>query len=278
MMLAELPRARRMIRRPMRGAPLRRFTEHAELNPEAVIGLAETHPAIVNATTKFPKTIVDPRHSPRVLVDGINQRKLGNRVTKGEWAGMRIFALTLVERATCPPTCPVWLICYGNTMPFSRRHLPGVELERRLERELATKQTKHRHGFVVRLHLLGDFYSRDYVDFWARALQRFPSLRVFGYSAWPEGTEIGDAVAALRDERWDRFAVRTSSDEPGPARAVTMGRMPTSPRVAEGLVCPAALNRTACCGTCGLCWSPWLKHETIVFPQHGLIGRQKAAA
>jgi hypothetical protein len=255
--------------RGARREPGRRFTEHLPARPEEVTGLALDHPALTEGRTLFPSRVIEPEASPRLLVGGQNSRKIGDRVVKGAWAGMPIFVLTLEERATCPASCGHWSTCYGNSMPRARRHRAGPALEARLLAELAEKQREHRRGFVVRLHQLGDFYSVDYVQFWRSALVKFAALHCFGYTAWQPDTEIGAAVARLRDAQWDRFAIRTSSETSGKCDAVTIWRQPEGPRVAEGIVCPAQTDATSCCGSCGLCWAAAAKDETIVFVAHG---------
>lgn len=256
-----------------RNAPKRRFTDHPQLDPERVHGLADGHPALIEARTLFPSTVVDPRTSPRVLVSGANSRKIGDRVTKGPWKGMPIYTLTLEERATCPATCHHWSTCFGNGMQFARRHRHGPELEQQLETELFILNREHPAGFVVRLHVLGDFYSVDYVNRWENWLVRFHALRVFGYTAWPEITDIGRAVHRLREAIWERFAIRTSREPVeivGPVRptATTLRRVAEG-RQPEGIVCPAQSHPGVCCGSCGLCWSPHLKTTPIAFMLHG---------
>lgn len=251
----------------------RRFTEHAAIDPSSVRGLPAEHPAIAEARTLFPSRRVRAADSDRLLISGINQRKIGGWIEKGAWSGMPVFTLTLEERATCPRSCHHWADCYGNAMPWPRRHIAGPDLIERLGVELMCKQAAYPRGFAVRLHILGDFFSVAYVETWRQWLNEYPALHVFGFTAWPAKTAIGDAVAALRDERWNRFALRTSGRETGPTRAVTIDRVPEAPRVPEGIVCPAQSERTAACGTCGLCWAPSAKDEAIVFVKHGAKSR-----
>ena len=163
-------------------------------------------------------------------------------------------------------------------MHFSRRHRAGPELVAQLDRELAALQRAHPRGFVVRLHILGDFYSVAYAQAWAGWLDRFPALHVFGYTARPRHTSIGAAVVSLRDRRWDRFAVRSSTVESAPASAVTIDRIPEAARVAEGIVCPAQTGGAETCGRCGLCWALAARDKTIVFVLHGAAGSRRPSA
>lgn len=225
------------------------------------ITLSDLHDAAISARTLFPTRRRNPRHSG-ALKTASWQRKIGGVVKKGHWRGMPIYALTLEERATCPRSCQQWHSCYGNGMQAASRIEHGPTLEFTLIAELAHLQELHPRGFVVRLHILGDFYSVSYVQMWRDALEEFPALRVFGYSAWPMDTEIGRAVSALRDERWDRFAVRTSGADIGTRANVYASRAD----VPKGeIVCPAQIDKTASCATCALCWST---RRPIAFLKH----------
>jgi len=82
----------------------------------------------------------------------------------------------------------------------------GMDLERRLEREVAGRADDHPLGFAVRLHELGDFYSVEYVGLWLQLLERHPALHIWGYSArWDVEN---DPIAA------PLVAVITSSNSP----------------------------------------------------------------
>lgn len=227
-------------------------------------------PAAVQGRTVFPQSLRAPVAG--VLKTGDNQRKLGDRVTKGAWRGMPIYSLTIEERATCPRSCQQWRSCYGNAMGRALRYRHGIDLENQLARELTALGRAHPAGFVVRLHILGDFYDEGYVRFWRRALKAVPALRVFGYTARQASDPIGKMVAQLRDEQWDRFAVRTSGAESGP-RAVVVGAKHHAITDEQlwldgAIVCPAQTGGTECCATCGLCWSPAARHRPIAFLQH----------
>lgn len=218
--------------------------------------------ADIYATTRFPNH-VQPSPDFGVLKPGGFQRKLGNRVEKGPWKGMRIWSLTLEERATCPRTCRQWLSCYGNHMGRSVRYAHGVRLVHAIYADLCELQRLNPRGFVVRLHILGDFWSLEYVQFWRHMLAEFPALRVFGYTARLSGP-IAEAIETLRDEVWSRFAVRSSGAVTGPRTKVI-----SRPNLANGaIICPAQTGKTECCATCGLCWAPAAKFKPIAFLEH----------
>src|SRR4051812_47158482 len=168
---------------------LRRFGTPTKSRGVTVSAL---HPAHRTGRSLFPSRIFDASEVKRVLKDGHQSRKIGKTVTKGARRGWPIFTLTLEERATCPRSCKAWGICYGNAMQAAERIVAGAELEKALWDELGALQRKHRRGFMVRLHVLGDFYSTAYVQLWANALKAFPALHVFGFTARdPVSDEIG---------------------------------------------------------------------------------------
>jgi hypothetical protein len=246
-------------------AALRRFEEHTKVGKPYV--LAENHPAVIEGRSLFTKPAGN--HGTRILVSGFNSKKIGKRVIKGRWAGMPIFTLTLEERKTCPASCVLWRSCYGNRMHWSRRNQAGPELETKLNFELAELQTKHPKGFVVRLHILGDFYSVGYVQRWETWLDAYPALHVFGYTARQENDPIGQKLRELIRRRWRRFAVRSSGGYLGGWYGRVIPKTVVVPTEADApagsIVCPAQTQRSDCCGTCTLCWET---EKPITFLEH----------
>ena len=258
----------------------RRWTDKPDLRPDAVRGLNPSHPALAENRTLFPSTVVEvTREAPdRLLVSGFNSRKLGGVVAKGRFAGYAMYGLTLEERATCPVSCSVRDVCYGNGMHFARRHRIGDPsvFYSRLEAELAMLSAKHPRGVLVRLHVLGDFPNAEYVGFWAAMLGKHPRLACYGYTHRGPDDPIGAAVAALKAIFPERFRIRWSAVEAVPDGTVVTAEVPEGPRTAAGIVCPAQTDATACCSSCALCWETSAKGETIVFIRHGPKARGRA--
>lgn len=261
-------------------SPKRRFEDHPELDPENVLALPANNPAVIEGRTLFPSTVVNPKDSPALLVSGQNSRKLGSHVTKGPWKGFPIYQLSLEERATCPRSCFHWRSCYGNSMQLARRHRNTPDLTDYLRAELLDLQDEFPRGFVVRLHVLGDFYSEEYARQWVRWLAEFPALHVFGYTAHSKESLIGSILYHATKAEWSnervRFAIRFSSQEPQPQGATTIWRMPKDDKVREGIVCPAQTGKVSCCAACGLCWNVNAKDESIAFIAHGRTSRRAA--
>lgn len=222
--------------------------------------------AAKRGVTAFPNQV---KSDGQLIISAKDNNKLGKnktRILKGKWKGMPLYQLTLEERATCPRSCPVWDSCYGNRMPFAhRRDHKRWGFLHQLKTEVAQLAHKHVEGFVVRLHVLGDFYSISYTNTWKRLLEHHPELRVYGYThRWP-GTEIGDIIHSMNGPRcWIRF-----SDLGGPMSAnvidPTMSIFGEDRLDTEGIICPEQTGKTQSCLTCGLCWGTikpirFLKH------------------
>lgn len=182
----------------------------------------------------------------------MNSRKIGRVVTKGPWKGFPIFMLTLQERWTCPRSCSEWLSCYGNNMNWALRIREDGDFLVHLTSELLRLQARNPDGFVVRLHVLGDFFSVAYVRFWAKAIAELPALHVYGYTARALSSPIGHALNDLVRAHWDRFSIRWSNRGSKLAAAEVVDREED----ARGIVCPAEKDEKRSCGTCGLCWAP----------------------
>ena len=240
--------------------------------------LTKTQLAVMNGRTLFQATLKDTSvdalgKSERVIKESTNV-KLGKRVTKGKLKGFKILTVTLEERKTCPRSCAHWANCYGNNMPFATRYAANDNLVERMESELVELQRKNPKGFLVRLHILGDFYSVAYVDKWKEWLARFPALHVYGYTAnqpdAQDATEsgIGQAVLSIQQSEPIRFAVRFSGNfEREDMTALSGDDARATDMVATGkaFVCPVQTGKTDSCGTCGLCWTA---SKAVVFLTH----------
>lgn len=230
--------------------------------------LARDSAAIVNRTTHFPHSIVKAKDSPKLLVQGHDQMKLGYTIRKGAWKGAVIYALTLVERATCPKSCSEWLSCYGNNMNWSRRHTLDVGLRIALEGEIEDRLARSRYGIAIRLHVLGDFgrnatQAIPYVAFWRQQLRKHDQLRVFGYTAHKRTSITGAAIMRLNEDFPDRCRIRFSDQPAGDGFGAAVVEPGETRQV--GVVCPAETGKVRDCANCALCWS--MKPD-VLFERH----------
>jgi hypothetical protein len=196
------------------------------------------------------------------LKKGSSNKKLGFKVTAKKWTGKRLYSLTLTERDTCPTSCHHWEDCYGNNMPFAHRF--SIEgLTEKLEVEIAALMKKHPQGIVIRLHVLGDFYSVDYLKFWERMLFEYPELCVFGYTGRELGTDIGNAIHLMNIRYSDRWVIRYSRNN----ESDELGKWYAAEESFDGkhFDCPEQTGKLENCASCGLCW---IVQNTVRFATH----------
>lgn len=215
--------------------------------------------------TKFPTRVLAVDQMANLLVSGHSSIKIGRDARVNKFRGYWLYTLSLQERATCPTACAHWRDCYGNNMPFAKRidhadpaFLPA--LRNNLERLLSVRG---RPGIIVRLHALGDFYARAYVQFWDEMLAQHPNLVIFGYTAWLPGTEIGDAVRGLIDNFPGRAMMRFSNGDLDSHCAIPIETAADCPPGA--FVCPDQTEQFDGCGKCGACWTTT---KNVAFANH----------
>jgi hypothetical protein len=207
--------------------------------------------------------------SEEVLKRGRTDSKIGRKVTKGKQKGFPIFALSLEERATCPKYCFHWDDCFGNNMRYGTRYVVSEELLELIYKQLQKIARLNPRGFMVRLHIVGDFESVEYVRFWRDMLLAFPMMEIFGYSARlaSENDDIGFALLDLRNDQ-PRFHIRFSNDSNSGFAALSFDSPLGQESLAKGkgIICPEQLGKTDSCGTCRLCWI--LSGKDIIFLTH----------
>ena len=187
---------------------------------------------------------------------------MGKYVTKGSLKGFPIFTVTLEERKTCPSHCHHWNECYGNNSLFSHRARHGSSLQAHIKREIQQISKKYPNGFLVRLHILGDFYSASYVGMWLELMMKFPNLHVFGYTARDKRDgAIWNGLVRLRETFGKRWMVRHSG-EPMNGYDIFAVREESE---SDSIVCPQQEGKTAGCSTCSLCWETF---KSIKFLTH----------
>ena len=226
--------------------------------------LAIDHRSLESGTTLFPTTLTDPAQETCVLKSGHNNSKIGSEVEKGIWKGMPIHTLTLEERKTCPSECQMLRECYGNNMQWAQRFRHGPALEKKIQEELQDLQAAHPSGFVIRLHVLGDFYSMEYVKFWERMLTMFSGLRIYGYTAHDVTKPIGSKLLTMAVENWERFAMRFSASGMNEISALVVKSPDEVPH--NAFLCLAESGKASCCAACTACWE---SEKNVAFLRRG---------
>ena len=226
--------------------------------------LSKTQLAIKESRTLFPKnvkSVSDGMGKTERALKISKNNKLLESVTIGKYKDFPMVSLTLEERATCTKNCLVYDVCFGNNMPFATRYKVDQALLNQIEIDLDYYSTKYPDGFLVRLHVLGDFSSVDYVLFWERMLVEHPALHIFGYTdRWHNDSlcaGIRDEIIRLRLKYGWRFAIRDSNNPDHNFTALNMDSeiAKTKLKNKELFICPEQLGKVNGCGDCGLCWT-----------------------
>jgi hypothetical protein len=233
--------------------------------------LTKTQIAIKTGRTLFPnkvKNVADGLGKTENVIKKSTNKKLGKRVTKGKFTGMPMFTVTLEERATCSTSCVHYKTCYGNSMPFATIYEANTALIDRMEIELKILNVKYPMGFLVRLHVLGDFYSINYVNKWNTWLKTFENLHVYGYSEKKDNDPIGIKLNKVRAKYGRRFMVRVSGDvKRSTMSALSYDDIRTRDQIKnkQAFICPVQLDQTDTCSTCSLCWTT---QKNVIFLTH----------
>ena len=179
----------------------------------------------------------------------------------------KLKTVTLTERKTCPADCVHWDDCYGNNMPFAHRidHKDQNLLQKRIYDELLNSTNQL---LLIRLHVLGDFFNVKYVKFWSIMLNTFKNIAIYGYTANNINSKIElsrDIAKEIIKLNYSKHShIRFSNDLTNSFSANSYDIV--KPVKGKSILCPVQENKTANCGTCGLCWNQ--KNQSIIFKTH----------
>ena len=218
-------------------------------------------------TTIYKKNIHDLNEYKFKIIKDSKNIKLGKKVIKGMYNSYKLKTVTLIERETCPADCIHWSDCYGNNMPFAHRisHENQNLLQKRIYNELLNSTNQL---LLIRLHVLGDFFNVKYVKFWSIMLNTFKNIALYGYTANNINSKIKlsrDIAKEIIKLNYSKHShIRFSNDLNNPFSANSYDIV--KPVKGESILCPVQENKTANCGTCGLCWNQ--NSQSIIFKTH----------
>ena len=223
------------------------------------------------ASTMFPKARRNVADINNVIKLSKN-KKLSDetlpQVKKGKYKGYVIHTLTLEERATCPRECFHWDDCYGNNMAFAHRIQHGPELENKIRIEV-DKLCNTYKGVMIRLHVLGDFYSVEYVNLWLELLLDYDNLAIWGYTGHKPTSPIGREINKGRTFTSARFNIRFSDAGDMNFSALSSDKPRDTITIQDyekrATVCPEQTGKTPNCASCALCWQSL---DPIIFLTH----------
>lgn len=231
---------------------------------------------IMLKTTRYPKNVFKLSDYPHKVVKPSSNKKLGKSkkavVQKGTFKGYRMYTLTLTERDTCPTDCHHWQTCFGNNMPFAHRldHSNPDLLMMRISQDIHEISEREKVGALIRLHILGDFFSTRYVRFWDGLLQTYPNIAAYGYTAYsptsnnPDYAAIGWTIGQTRRKHGIRFSIRHSGQPDIDFSANSLDVQ--KPEKGKSIHCPEQTGKAENCTDCVLCWQQ--PDRQILFATH----------
>lgn len=238
-----------------------------------VKGPSKTQVAVSKGLPVYMNRVTSPEGEPdhlNILKRGDNNVKLGYKVTAKVFNGWVILTLTLPERLTCPEDCIHWIDCYGNNMHLAKRYaIDGLTARLAVDikkwTDYATGKGKRPKGVLVRLHVLGDFYSKEYVEFWQGQLSTYQNLAVFGYTArsLTIKPEIILAIWEMNSIHGQRSMIRMSRNEVSEDSILYAAS--ADQYDGKGFICPVQTGKLDSCADCGLCW---YAPNTVIFQTH----------
>ena len=220
----------------------------------------------MKTSTIYKKSIKDVKNYPYKVLKKSTNKKLLKTVTKGRFKGYEFLTLTLVERETCPEYCYHWEICYGNNMPFAHRFKHGKDLEERIKKEIS--ELNPNKNYLIRLHILGDFYSIGYVQLWLDLLDQYFNIAIYGYTAVLHNSNIGKIISFGNEKHLNtnkkRFNIRFSNQ---PKLTYSANSFDVQkPKKGTSIICPHQTGQRKGGADCALCWDT--EKVSIIFKTH----------
>jgi hypothetical protein len=153
-------------------------------------------------------------------------------------------------------------------MPFAHRFKTNSDevFTKILEEEIFYLLKKHKFGIHIRLHVLGDFFSKYYINFWRSILWSFDRVSIYGYTAHKPTSKLGKQINdAINQIGFERFAIRFSNADVELSANSTEYK-PKKNVSFKPIVCLEQENKVANCVSCGVCWNS--KAKQILFKTH----------
>jgi hypothetical protein len=199
--------------------------------------------------------------------------------------GQSIHLWSIPAISTCPGSTELCRsVCYANSARFtlsSVKERLGWCYEQSLRGDFAprvVREIRRKGVLVLRVHVSGDFYSREYAEKWLEVMRQSPRVRFYWYSrSWrvPDIAPVLEQMAALRCCRaWYSLDAQTGIP-PAVPPGVRLAYLQVEPdeepelldllfvvrrlkrhaqRLGLPLLCPHQAGRRENCGECGKCF------------------------
>lgn len=183
-----------------------------------------------------------------------------------------VFTFSLPSKTTCPGAS-AWCLkrCYAFRYEQRRPKCREAYEDNLVVARDPRKFTRTMIGILprimssFRIHVSGDFMSRDYISSWVRICQAFPRTRFWGYTRSWIVPELRSSLTRLRELTNVQLLASTDVDMPLPPQGWRVAFVNTDPR-ANGVLCSAQLAAKGNCQACGYCFNPG--QGNVVFKVH----------
>jgi len=167
------------------------------------------------------------------------------------------FSLPVVT--TCPgmtPFCEAY--CYGFRGNFTMSNVKEAN-DRRLDAtfrsdfvDIIIKEIRQTRAPAFRLHVIGDFYSVEYIEKWGDIVKALPAVIFFGSTRSWRCTFLSEALRMFRD--MENVFMKASIDLTDTSSPPSSGWNVWSIEGKE-MLCPHDEGKVANCLECKRCWS-----------------------
>ena len=184
----------------------------------------------------------------------------------------KVWTFSLPSFVTCPGASP-WCRehCYARRLELFRtncrkaylRNLAlSLDPDRLVEKVLESLPEDAEH---MRIHVGGDFYSREYIQSFIRICEARPTTQFWSYTRSWTLPELLPALERLRALNNVQLFASVDTDMPLPPKGWRVAFIEDDPR-ATGLVCPHQQGLLPSCLACGYCLRS--RPGNVVFKVH----------
>lgn len=180
-------------------------------------------------------------------------------ISKGNLKLGTLPSFSLPVMLTCPgktPFCERY--CFGLRGRFSQEKLKEIN-NRRLDAtmkpnfgDIIVEEIRQVRAPAFRLHVVGDFYSVEYIEKWIDIAERLPRVIFFGSTRSWRCRPLAEAMKRFRD--MVNVFMKASIDFTDPQDPVLCGWYVWSVE-GEGQPCPHDYGLAESCAVCKRCWT-----------------------
>lgn len=145
--------------------------------------------------------------------------------------------------------------------------------ERKLQERIETQLQDSKEPCAVRIHSSGDFFSNDYIKFWAKIISDFQHITFWTYTRSWAIDELSNSIRQLSEmsnlSLFASYDLSMKKECQNYTRSLvfdTIDKMLCYQGTFGGMICPEQFKLVGCCADCGLCMKK--QNSDILFLLH----------